>query len=177
MFYLLAEWVLGCSLETEQAQTYWMERGTELEDSAVRAYEFQSGLETTECAIVTTDDELIAASPDRLVGDVGVCEIKSPSPQVHIARLLSNDIEDDYRCQLQGQLWVMEREWVDIVSYHRQMPPCIKRVDREEDYIAKLSAGVRTFVDVMLERRLELEKRYGPFVRPEHRPLEIPQFV
>lgn len=167
MHYLLAEYVLGCSLEAEQPQTHWMERGTELEAAAVRAYEFQTGNEAIECAIVTTDDELIAASPDRLVGDEGVCEIKSPSPQVHIGRLLDNDIDDDYRCQLQGQLWVMERAWVDIVSYHPQMPPCIKRVERDDEFIAKLSAGVRTFVNVMLNRRQELEKRFGPFVRKD----------
>jgi hypothetical protein len=167
MNFLLAEYVLGRSLADEQPQTFWMERGADLEASAVKAYEFHSGLSTTECAIVTSDDGLIAASPDRLVDENGVCEIKCPSPQVHVGRLLNNEIESDYKCQLQGQLWIMEREWVDIVSYHPQMPPCITRVNRDEDYIEVLSRGVRAFVNVMLERRLELERRFGPFTRPE----------
>ena len=172
MDFLLAEFVLGRSLENEEAITYWMERGTELEASAVRAYEFQTGSEAVECAIVTTDDELIAASPDRLIGDDGICEIKCPKPHIQVGRMLHNEIDDDYRCQLQGQLWVMEREWVDIVSYHPQLPPCILRVERDDKFIKLLSGGVRTFVDVMLERRLELERRYGPFVRPELRTRE-----
>jgi hypothetical protein len=170
MSFLLAEYVLGRSLENEEAITFWMERGTELEESAVRAYEFQTGAETNECAIVTTDDELIAASPDRLVGEDGICEIKCPKPHIHVGRMLHNEIDDDYRCQLQGQLWVMEREWVDILSYHPQLPPVIRRVDRDEKYIELLSAGVRTFVNVMLQRRVDLDKRYGPFVKPEPLP-------
>src|SRR5690242_11601692 len=160
MHYLLAEYVLGRPLADEQPQTYWMERGADLEASAVKAYEFQTGFSTTECAIVTSDDGLIAASPDRLVDENGTCEIKCPSPQVHVGRLLNNEIDSDYKCQLQGQLWIMEREWVDIVSYHPQMPPCITRVNRDEAYIEILSRGVRTFVEVMLERRLELEQRF-----------------
>jgi YqaJ-like recombinase protein len=164
--YLLAEFMLGRPLDDE-FQSQWMQRGEELEASAIRAYEFHRDCQTEECAFVTTDNGLIGCSPDRLVGDDGIVEMKVPSPQVHIASLLNQDMSDDHRCQIQGQLWVTERDLCDIVSFHPEMPPVIIRAERNEAYIKTLSAGVQTFVDIMLQRRFELEQRFGPFSRPE----------
>lgn len=165
MAWLLAEFMLGRPIDDE-GQTYWMQRGEELEPMAIDAYTFQTGNETEVCAFTTTDDGLIGCSVDRLVGNEGIAEIKAPSPAVHMSNLLHQDLSDSHKCQLQGQLWVTERKWVDIVSFHPEMPPVIIRVDRNEAYIETLSRGIRTFVDVMLARRQELEDKYGPFVRP-----------
>ena len=162
---LLAEWIMGHAVENNK--TEWMERGNELEDGAVRAYEFQRDIETEPGGFYTDDAGLVGASPDRLVGVDGLCEIKCPLAHTHVGYLLTGQVEDEYRPQLQGQLYVSGRKWVDIVSYHPEMPPTIIRVQRDEDYIKLLAAALGTFVELMLRRRTELEQRYGPFTRPE----------
>jgi YqaJ-like recombinase protein len=163
---LLAEWVLGEPI-TSDIDTPWMEHGREYEEAAVRAFEFQTDLETSPVGFVTTDDGLIGCSPDRLVGEIGTLELKCPAPNTHIGYLLSTSVADDYRVQNQAQMWICEREKSWVSSYHPKMPPIILPIDRDEKFIAQLSSAVRTFVDVMLQRRIELETRFGPFVRPE----------
>jgi YqaJ-like recombinase protein len=163
---LLAEWVLGEPITTE-VDTPWMEHGREFEEAAVKAFEFQTDLETSPVGFVTTDDGLIGCSPDRLVGEIGTLELKCPAPNTHIGYLLSTSVADDHRVQNQAQMWICEREKSWVSSYHPKLPPIILPIDRDEEFIEKLSASVRAFVDVMLQRRIELETRFGPFTRPE----------
>lgn len=162
---LLAEWIVGHPFEAEQ--TKWMERGTTFEAEAVKAYEFQQDADTEAVGFITNDAGTIGASPDRLVGNNRLLEIKCPKHGTHVNYMLTGEIESDYLPQLQGQLWITEREGVDIVSYHPEMGHVIIPVKRNDHYIAALSAAVESFVDVMATKRAELEKRYGPFVRPE----------
>jgi len=163
---LLAEWVLGEPIVSDYESDY-MAHGREHEGAAAKAFEFQTGLKTTEIGFVTTDDGMAGASPDRLVEDAGTLELKCPAPQTHIGYMLSMSVAEDYKVQNQSQMWICEREKSWVSSYHPRLTPVILEIPRDDEFIAKLSAGVRTFVDVMLERRLELEKRYGPFVRPD----------
>lgn len=163
---LLAEWVLGEPIAND-FDSQWMEQGRECEEAAVRAFEFQTDLETSAVGFVTTDDGLIGCSPDRLVGEIGTLELKCPAPNTHIGYLLSTSVAEDYKVQNQAQMWICEREKSWVSSYHPKLPPIILPIDRDEEFIGKLSGAVRTFVDVMLQRRVELEQRFGPFTRPE----------
>jgi hypothetical protein len=166
MNYLLTEWYLGRSLEDETYQSEWMARGNDLEQAAIEAYEFATGLETEECAFITSDDGLIGCSPDRLVGKTRGAEIKCSKPQNHMAQMRNPSLDDKHRCQVQGCLWLSEREQWDVVGYHPQLPLVIVPVNRNEEYISKLEAGLRAFVDVMLKSREDLVVRFGPRIDP-----------
>lgn len=172
---LLAEWITG--EETEGFKSEWMQRGNDVEDQIWKAYEGFAEVETSRGGFFTTDDGLIGCSPDRLVGTVGDLEAKAPMIQTMVGYAL-NGADEDYILQLQGRLWIHERDWVDIFAWHPKLfiPPL--RVVRDEKVIAAISAVVRTFRDLMLEKRLILEQRYGPFTRPEpEQPVEYPEFL
>ena len=162
---LLAERILGRPLETPE--TEYMTRGIELEDEAVRAYEFQCGVETEPGGFWTRDDGLAGASPDRLIGVDGILEIKCPAIHTHVGYMRSRKLEDTYRPQLQGQLWLTGRKWVDVVSYFPGLPLVVIRQLRDEAYIGKLKAAVEFFVMLLLREWAEIEQAYGPFARPE----------
>jgi hypothetical protein len=132
-----------------------MENGLAMEPDAVAYYEFETGRDTTQIGFVTTDDGKIGCSPDRLVGDDGLCEIKCPMPQTQIEYLLTGKLDKGYWPQLQGQLFVTERKWVDIVSWHPELPRIVIRVERDEAYIAclkKLLDDFNGFIDEVMQK-------------------------
>lgn len=158
MLHLLAERMMGTPIEENSSS--WQERGKDLEIDAVRFYELQRDVETVPVGFITTDDGRIGASPDRLVGETGLLEAKSPSPWVHVGYLLqSGKAYSKYKVQCQGQLWVAVREWVDILSFAPEMPPSLHREERDEKFIEKLSAGVRAFSDKLEALADELIER------------------
>jgi hypothetical protein len=157
MHRLLAEWAMGAPLIEEETQ--WMTRGTMMEPQAVAAYEFDTGRNAELAGFFTTDDGLVGCSPDRLIGDDGLLEIKCPSPQVHIGYMLQSDLKDEYWPQVQGQLWVTGRAWLDIQSYCPGLPNFITRVERDEKYIALLEMALKEFTDRMLDCRKILEDK------------------
>jgi len=148
---LLAEKIMGRPI-VEAAVTSWMSRGTELEAEAVAYYETKRERDTVRVGFLTNDAGTIGASPDRLVGDVGLLEIKCPSEAVHVGYLLGGTIEQEHVLQTQGQLWIAEdREWLDLCAYHPEMPPCIVRVERNEKIIAMLADHVGAFAEALAE--------------------------
>jgi hypothetical protein len=127
----------------------WMDRGSEMEGEAVAYYEFQRETSTSKVGFITNDDGTVGTSPDRLVGDEGLLEIKVPKESTHVGYLLKHAVDQEYWPQVQGQMWVTGRSWVDILSYHPEMPPALIRVDRDEAYIRMLSAAVLKFSEVL----------------------------
>jgi len=145
---LIAERVLNRRLESFMSP--WMERGKELEEDAMSQYELMRDIETKEIGFVTTDDGKIGCSPDRLVGEDGLLELKVPAPQTQIDYILGEELVKAYYPQLQGQLFVTERKWVDIMAYHPEIPPVITRLHRDEGYIECMQlylAKVTSYID------------------------------
>lgn len=139
----------------EYGATQWMHRGAELEPAARRFYAKQTGMRVQQIGLVFSDERrLIAASPDGLVGNDGLLEIKCPKLQTHVDWLLKRRLPSMHIAQVQGQLWVSGRRWCDFLSYH---PDCAEqfllRVARDEEYIKKLRAAVGRFVAKMLRER------------------------
>ena len=176
MYRLLAEWMTGEQVENFESE--YMTRGIELEDQAMLAYETLRDVETQPGGFITTDDGLIGCSPDRLVGDAGDLELKCPLIHTQVKYALEGTVDDDYMCQLQGRMMIHGREWVDIFAYHPKLviPPV--HVVRDEKFIADLKATLAAFVDTMLNCRVKLEQRFGPFRRPEkEQPYNGPDFL
>ena len=97
-------------------------------------------------------DEDVGASPDGLVGPAGMTQFKCPNSSTHIQTLLADKMPTTYRCQVQGEIWVAEREWCDFVSYDyrvSQKPYFCERVYRDEEYIKELHIKIQMFIDEM----------------------------
>ena len=161
MAHLLAERILGRPIDGFKSAA--MENGTENEDSAIAAYEMENDCETYRIGFVTTDDGRIGCSPDRgIVGDPRtLVEAKSPdSPAVMVSYLLSSvGASKEYKCQLQGQLWVCEKDQVDIVAYSAGFPKVIFRATRDEVFIKEMAAHVRAFSCQLEEKAADFAER------------------
>jgi len=155
---LLAEWLMGEPVSIKESG--WMQRGTEMEPEARAFYEFEADAEVTETGFVFLDERrLIGCSPDGLVGDDGLVEIKCPAPHTHVGYLIDSRLPTAYIPQVQGALWVTGRQWCDFVSYSDTMESLIVRVNRDESYIAKMATLIEAFVATMLQERQILLSR------------------
>ena len=128
--------------EIEPMTENWqMKRGVELEPEAVRCYEEHKGV-TVERVGFIEGHYHIGYSPDGLVGDDGLIEIKCPSPKVHFKTLLDGKIDGKYMLQMQGGMLASGRQWCDFISYSEGLALAVIRVERDEvicDAIKKAS--------------------------------------
>lgn len=150
---LLAEQILGEPLD--DATSGFMQRGTLQEQKAVTYYELQQDVETTPVGFILRNDRKVGATPDRLVGSDGLLEVKCPAAHTHVLYLL-DDEGIGYKAQVQGQLWIAEREYVDTISYNPFMPTAIVRQRRDEKFIAALAQAVADFLGLMEQMRARL---------------------
>lgn len=126
-----------------------MERGKEMEQEARDLYAMVADTEPAKVGFMRRGEA--GCSPDSLVGDVGLLEIKTKLAHLQLEVLLSDRLPSEHIPQIQGQLWIAEREWVDFVSYWPGLPLFAKRVFRDEEYITTLATAVRAFNDEMQE--------------------------
>ena len=122
-----------------------MERGHEMEPEARNYYSFMRDVEPLQVGFITNGPK--GCSPDSLIGGDGMLEIKTKLPHLMLAILEADTFPAEHRAQCQGQLWVAERDWVDLVCYWPKMPPFIKRAYRDDTYIAEIAAAVDQFND------------------------------
>lgn len=141
--HLIAERLLGNTIHTYSSP--YMQVALEMESDAVAFYESMREVDTLPIGFVTTDDGKTGCSPDRLIGDDGLLEIKCPEPQTQVGYLLTGEPEKKYYPQLQGQLYVTGREWVDICAFHYELPPCVVRIERDEPYLEEMDKYVTKF--------------------------------
>ena len=143
-YQLIAEKLLGTQVEEFKGND-WTERGHELEPDAAAFYEFQKNTTLQVVGFITNDEGTFGCSPDRLIGEDGLLEIKCPSPQVHVEYLLEQNVDKEYYLQIQGQLLVTGRLWADVISYHPEINPVIIRVERDEEYMVILQQALDNF--------------------------------
>jgi hypothetical protein len=135
-----------------------MERGKLMEDEARDLYAFQNGVEPHRVGFVRNGEK--GASPDSLIGDNGGLEIKSAAAHIQVARLLDGGLPSEHKAQVQGSLWVCEREWWDFCSYCPKLPLLQIRVYRDETYIKKIANEVELF-NIELQQTVEFIRKYG----------------
>jgi YqaJ-like viral recombinase domain len=150
---LLAEWLIGQPLELDD--TGFIGRGSALESEAVNFYEALRDVDVATCGFCLMDDRRAGASPDRLIGEDGLLELKCPAPATHVGyvRALREPKPMKYYAQIQGQLLVTGRVWVDFMSYHPMIRPVVVRFARDEAFLATLQGVLTDFCD-----GLEVEK-------------------
>ena len=108
------------------AGNQWTDRGHELEPMAREAYERKTGFKVEQVSFIKNLG--FGYSPDGLVDDNGLIEIKAKQPKDQIAILRSGDIPKEHLDQLDGGLLCSNREWIDFVAYCPNLPIFIKRV-------------------------------------------------
>lgn len=105
------------------------------------------------------------ASPDGLVGDNGLVEIKCPLTATHIETVLSDNVPTKYIPQMQFQLAVTGRAWCDFVSFDPRLPEemrlFVKRVERDDRLIEKIESEVRKFLAELDAKIAALKSKFG----------------
>ena len=155
---LLGERITGKS--EPHYQNEHMIRGNELESDARADYEFISGNTVDQVGFILDDSESYGCSPDGLIGEDGGLEIKCPAQTTQAGYLRdSQSGVKKYYQQIQGCMWVTGRKWWDFFSYHPDpnMPHVLVRVERNEEYIEKLSEQVLP-VTTTIEKEMEKRK-------------------
>lgn len=157
MHELLAAWLIGEEVTGDDGGAGFMARGTALEDEARKWYSALRDVDVQQVGFITTDDGAYGCSPDGLVGDDGVVEIKCPSAKVMVGYLLDDDAaRDAYYAQLQGSLLVTGRQWADLVVYNPFLPSTVGRVERDDEYLAILAPALVTFCAELRDARARL---------------------
>ena len=153
---LVAEWALG-EPTVKFGGNDWTERGKVLEPEARKYYAFQRDLEPQTVGFVYRDEaRMCGCSPDGLVGDDGLLEMKCPMPPKHLQYLAGDTVPREHKTQVQGQLWVTGREWCDFMSYHPGLPPFIKRVEPDPKLQKALDEIMPHFIAEILSGRERL---------------------
>jgi len=132
-----------------------MRWGTETEPQARAMYAVNNDFVDVKEVAFVEHNEQVGISPDGLIGDDGLLEIKCPNTTTQLKRALSDDYSADYKAQIQMQLWVTEREWCDFLSFDPRLDCDAgylqQRVYRDEEYIEEMKVKVYAFVEKMNE--------------------------
>ena len=134
-----------------------MQWGTETEPPARMAYEIITGNQVTETGFVLHPQiEGFGASPDGLVGEDGLVEIKCPNTNTHINTLLDEKIPQKYIVQMHVQMICTQRDWCDFVSFDPRLPVdmqiFIKRVEMDPNLEDEILGEVVKFLEEMDEK-------------------------
>lgn len=143
---------------TESHSNDHMERGKLMEAEARDLYSFSCDADPQQVGFIRNGQK--GCSPDSLIGDKGMLEIKTKLPHLLIDCLLKDEFPAEHKAQCQGALWVAEREWIDIAVYWPKLPLFVKRAYRDEGYIANLAGAVKEFNDE-LAATVKLIREHG----------------
>jgi hypothetical protein len=147
--------VAGEVLTEEPMQTYKnaaMEHGNEVEQEARDLYAMLFNQQVQQVGFISAGR--VGCSPDGLIGDDGMVEIKRQAPHLLIQRI-RDGVGSKHLPQVQGNLWVTGRKWIDLCCYYPKMPMYRQRIERDEAYIAKIESAVNDFIrdiDALVEQ-------------------------
>lgn len=157
---LIAERVTG-----QRARTFVspaMQWGTDNEADALNAYAFYGDDPQPVGFVQHPEIQWTGASPDALIGDVGLVEIKCPDTTTHLNTILSDAVPEKHLPQIMWQLACTGRQWCDFVSFDPRCPEpmrvFIRRVARDEARISEIAEAVRQFLSELDARMGKLEE-------------------
>ena len=150
----VCEILTGCPADSYCSPA--MQWGIEQEPNARLAYEFETGADVVlEGFVLHPEIVMAGASPDGLVGENGLIEIKCFTTANHIETLLNGGADKKYIYQMQFQMACCEREFCDFVSYDPRLPRelelFIKRVERDDSLITEIEKEVGTAISEINE--------------------------
>lgn len=144
---------------TDDYKNYQMQRGNDYEEKARKIYEFETGNKVETVGFIEMD-ERIGVSPDGLVGDDGLVEIKNHSDKVFMKLAETRKIDKKYLDQMQMQMFVTERSWCDYFAFNPNFTPSfiIIRVKKDIETFKQLVDGLRTGRQLLEDKKAILDK-------------------
>jgi len=153
LYQLAGENVTGVKTDTYQNAT--MQRGLEMEAEAKDLFRFAVG-DVKEVGLIYPDEQRkYSCSPDGILEDAGL-EIKCPLIHTHVSYLLSNKLPTEYIQQVHGSMLVTGFKKWHFMSYYPALPPLILCIDRDEEFIGKLSEALDNFCFELLQTTQQL---------------------
>jgi putative phage-type endonuclease len=160
MAQLVCERLTGQPTETYKSAE--MQHGIDTEPEARAAYSARTGLLVEEVGFIRHPKLEAGASPDGLVGEDGLIEIKCVQPATMLDLIDSRQVPKEHRLQMQWQMAVTGRDWCDYVVYQPKLPEQLKlliiRVPRDQPTILDLTTAVENFTRELLERTEKLKE-------------------
>ena len=149
-------------LKAEGYTNSHMDRGTALEPIARALYEFKNDVVVDEIGFVIHPDmEMSGASPDGLINEDGLIEIKCPTANNHVDTILSGKSPSKYYAQMQWQMACTNRLWCDFVSYCPEVGDklalFVTRVPRDDSWIVDTEIAVSKFLNEVSELTQQLK--------------------
>lgn len=150
MAQIVSERLTGKPIE-QQFESWDTRRGTNLEPMARAEYEIRTGSAVRSVGFVEHPSIFFAgASPDGLVGDEGMAQIKCPRTHVHLDYILAGIVPAEYRPQMYFEMACTGRQWSDFVSYESNLPDHLQlfvvRLQRDEAELQNIEEEVRRFL-------------------------------
>ena len=145
-------------LSPDSFESEWMTRGKEMESEAINHYQATTFNVVEPCGFFTYE-EWMGASPDGLIGEDGLIEVKCPKYSTMIDYLLSGKVPKDYYAQIQMQLLCTGRKWCDFVAYHPGLRLLIISVERDEAFISHMIETVSDAVDKVISMLNRLDSQ------------------
>ncbi len=148
----------------QKFQNIAMRTGTEQEPLARLAYESRTGELVEETGFFTTDDRLFGISVDGLVSDDGIIEIKTMVSSDTLFTAVVNDDTSEYIDQCNGAMWLLGRQWVDLILWAPDLEPIgrhltVKRITRDDNAINALEADLLQFAALVSDLEAQLLKK------------------
>ena len=139
-----------------------MDWGIETEPEARAEYEAREGVLVIETGFIQAPQMMAGASPDGLVGDDGLIEIKCPNSATHLETILTETVPAKYIKQMHWQMFCTDRQWCDFLSYDPRLPEgldyWLRRVERDEDLMTEILNEVQTFLKELDEMVCKLRE-------------------
>lgn len=166
MTQVLAERITG--VPQDEIQSKYLDHGNKHEPTARQLYQWHLSASQVLNQVGFVDHPKLpfcGGSPDCLIGDDGVLEIKCPyTVHTHLAHIENDGTSDrDYLWQMQGNLWITGRKWCDFVSFHPYVPEPLRfhvvRYERDEDVIEEIEERVTRALEQVAIRAKKIEQR------------------
>jgi YqaJ-like viral recombinase domain len=139
---------IAAEIITGQYEAVWSgndhtERGKAMEPEAREWYALVHDVEPQQVGFIRNGRA--GVSPDSLIGNDGLLEIKTKLPHMLIDLHRKGEFPAEHIAQLQGNLWIAGRDWIDLVVFWPRLPKQVTRIYRDEDFIKRLSNAVDDF--------------------------------
>lgn len=143
-----------------------MQWGIDTEEEARNAYAFIHDAEVLEVGFIDHPKvDMVGASPDGLVDDKGMVEIKCPKSATHLANLQGAPISKQYFAQMQLQMECCDRSWTDFVSFDPRFPARMQlkvtRVPRDTKWMNEAWPDIKSFLKEVEKGHEFLMKEFG----------------
>jgi len=133
----------------------WMERGIQLEPEALKTYELSTFTKINKVGYVSLDD-WIGCSPDGLIEDNGLIQVKCPAWNTQLEYYFSEKVPTNYFKQCQFELMVTQREYNIFLSYHPGLKPFICKIERDEKVIEEMIIKLADSIKLVRQRIAKL---------------------